>query len=105
MAIDFEHGLRTPAPWRDALIAASTGYLAAKLPRTGAHRLYFDHGSVGLNQFYAPYQRAVDRVAARRGYVQGRDIITRTFPGADHNERAWNARADVPLILLLGRGR
>jgi hypothetical protein len=77
-------------------------YLPGKLPAPGAHRLYFDHGTATLDSLYAPHQRQVDAVMRRAGYTEGRDWVTRVFPGAEHNERAWRARVDEPLVFLLG---
>ena len=68
-------------------------------PRT--HRLYFDHGSETLDAIYAKYQHRVDAVVARRGYVQGKNWLTRNFPGQKHNEISWASRVDIPLQFLL----
>jgi hypothetical protein len=38
----------------------------------------------------------------RGGYREGRNWVTRKFPGAEHSERAWRQRVDVPLVFLLG---
>jgi hypothetical protein len=35
------------------------------------------------------------------GYQRGQDWVTHKFAGAEHSERAWRARADVPLRFLL----
>lgn len=101
--IDVDHGATVPGGWQAPLIAASTRYLRRNLPHAGAHRLYFDHGDRHLDQFYQPYQEAVDRVVTGKGYRNNRDVISRAFPGTSHNERAWNDRADLPLAFLLGR--
>jgi enterochelin esterase-like enzyme len=34
------------------------------------------------------------------GYREGRDFVAREIEGAEHNERAWAARLDEPLIFL-----
>lgn len=77
-------------------------YLAAHLPRPGRHRLYFDHGSLGVDAGYAPYQQRVDGLMRGAGYTPGRDWLTQTFPGTDHNEAAWRDRLHIPLRFLLG---
>ena len=41
---------------------------------------------------YAPYQERVDGALRRAGYRDGRSLLSRTYPGADHSERAWRAR-------------
>jgi hypothetical protein len=35
--------------------------------------------------------------------VDGKNYLSREFKGADHSERAWRARLDIPLTFLLGR--
>ena len=83
--------------------SAFAGYLRARLPRPGTHRLWFDHGDQTLDRFYAPFQQRVDRVVAAKGWVRGRDFESKFFAGAAHNEQAWRARLDQPLRFLLGR--
>ena len=76
-------------------------YLAPALPDPATHKLYFDHGTETLDAVYARYQKRVDAVVARRGYRQGRNWISRNFPGEKHNEISWASRIDVPLKFLL----
>jgi pimeloyl-ACP methyl ester carboxylesterase len=76
-------------------------YLAPALPDPKTHRLYFDHGSETLDAIYKRYQDRVDTVVAGRGYVQGRNWLTRNYPGQKHNEISWASRVDVPLQFLL----
>jgi predicted alpha/beta superfamily hydrolase len=52
------------APPMIALSAAVLGWFDANLPRAGAHRLYFDHGTLGLDRLYAPYQARMDAIGA-----------------------------------------
>jgi hypothetical protein len=85
------------------LPAALRGYVESRLPRAGAHRIYFDHGDQTLDALYPPLQAQVDPLLAARGYVQGKDWVTRDFPGTDHSEASWAARLDVPLRFLFGR--
>ncbi|MEM9387703.1 MAG: alpha/beta hydrolase-fold protein [Pseudomonadota bacterium] len=80
--------------------ARFASYLRDTLPSPGAHRLYFDHGDQGLDAHYPPHQRAVDEVMRTAGYDDAH-WITRSFPGEDHSENAWNRRLDTPLRYLL----
>jgi hypothetical protein len=89
------------APPMIALAAGVLGWFDANLPRAGVHRLYFDHGSLGLDRLYAPYQARVDAIGAAKGYVAGKDWVSKAAPGADHNEAAWNARLPQALGFLL----
>lgn len=86
----------------DAVATAFEAYLSRALPRPGRHLLYFDHGSETLDRHYAAYQARIDRLVARHGWTRGENWISRNFPGAAHNEDAWKARVDIPLLFLLG---
>ncbi|HEU0307203.1 MAG TPA: alpha/beta hydrolase-fold protein [Lysobacter sp.] len=78
-------------------------WLATHLPDPRTHRLYFDHGTATLDAQYAPFQQRVDALVRANGYVDGRNLETRVFDGAEHSERAWNQRVQVPLEFLLGK--
>ena len=85
----------------EAVSSAFERYLAPALPDPRTHKLYFDHGSETLDAIYARYQQRVDAVVARRGYKQGLNWMTRSFPGQKHNEISWASRVDIPLQFLL----
>lgn len=76
-------------------------YLQVQLPAAGQHRIYFDYGTATLDQYYEVHQLEVDKIIRGKGYVQGRDWVTKKFPGAEHNEQAWQARVDTILEFLL----
>jgi len=76
-------------------------YLTPALPSPATHRLYFDHGTETLDAVYKQYQDRVDAIVAKRGYVQGKNWLTRNYPGQKHNEISWASRVDVPLQFLL----
>jgi len=76
-------------------------YLAQHLPKSGANRLYFDFGTATLDAAYEPFQQRLDAALRARGYTAGRDWLTKKFPGAEHNEKSWAARVDLPLEFLL----
>ena len=85
----------------EVVSSAFERYLAPALPDPRTHKLYFDHGSETLDAIYARYQQRVDAVVARRGYKQGLNWMTRSFPGQKHNEISWASRVDIPLQFLL----
>ncbi|MDB5680605.1 MAG: alpha/beta hydrolase [Sphingomonas bacterium] len=62
-------------------------------------RLYFDYGTGTNDGAIEPFQARVDATAGNRG---GR-WVSRAFPGAEHSERAWAARVDIPLTFLLAK--
>ena len=78
-------------------------WLDAHLPAPRGHRFYYDFGTATIDASYEPYQRRMDAVMRAHGYVHGRNWITRKYEGAEHSERAWRQRVDVPLQFLLGR--
>jgi enterochelin esterase-like enzyme len=85
----------------EVVSSAFERYLAPALPDPKTHKLYFDHGSETLDAIYKRYQDRVDAVVARRGYKQGVNWLTRSFPGQKHNEISWASRVAVPLQFLL----
>lgn len=85
----------------EAVSATFERYLAPALPDPKTHRLYFDHGTETLDAVYKRYQDRVDSVVAKRGYVQGKNWLTRNYPGQKHNEISWASRLDVPMKFLL----
>jgi predicted alpha/beta superfamily hydrolase len=80
----------------------SIAYFGKALPPPGTHRFYFDFGTATLDAGYAPYQSRMDAAMRGLGYREGVDWTTRRFEGAEHSERAWRQRIDVPLRFLLG---
>jgi enterochelin esterase-like enzyme len=86
--------------FRTTLVETWTRVVRDGLPAGHDHRLYFDRGDETLDQFYAFFQDRID--ATIRGAGWGPDRFTSlVFPGAEHNERSWNQRLDVPLTFLL----
>lgn len=77
-------------------------YLQDNLPKPKNHKIYFDYGTETLDATYEPFQKRMDRVMLKKGYRKGKNWMTLKFFGADHSERAWRERLDIPLIFLLG---
>ena len=82
---------------------AAIDYFGKHLPDPATHRLYFDHGTATLDAAYAPYQQRMDQAMQQAGYRNGVNWVSREFPGADHSEKSWRKRVEVPLRFLLGR--
>jgi predicted alpha/beta superfamily hydrolase len=93
-------GVSTHWPIGDGLMI---DYLEPRLPGLRGHRFYFDFGTATLDSNYEPYQRRVDALMRRAGFVEGVEWMTRKYEGDEHSERAWRRRVDVPLKFLLGR--
>lgn len=85
-----------------ALPLAAYNYLDHKLPAPQGHKLYQDHGGVGLDAMYAPYQTFVDQIVRDKGYTDAH-YLSKVYPADDHNEKAWAARLEAPLVFLLGK--
>jgi predicted alpha/beta superfamily hydrolase len=80
---------------------AALPYLQTHLPDPATHKFYFDYGTATLDSLYEPYQLRVDAIMAAGGYTSGRNWMTRKFDGAEHSERSWRERVDVPLTFFL----
>jgi predicted alpha/beta superfamily hydrolase len=76
-------------------------WLGDHLPPPATHRLWFDHGTATLDSLYAPYQSRMDARLRAAGYAEGRQVMSRVYPGAEHSERSWAARLREPLQFLL----
>jgi enterochelin esterase-like enzyme len=85
--------------WPIADGAAAT-YLLKHLPDRKNHKFYVDHGTATLDAAYAPYQEQMDGGMKAAGYEPDKNWISRVYPGADHSERSWSVRLDVPLQFL-----
>ncbi|QZD92198.1 esterase family protein [Qipengyuania xiapuensis] len=72
-------------------------YLTAKLGAPDGRRVWMDHGTVGLDGYYAPWQEAVAADFRRLGWQEGEDFTARVYEGAEHDEIAWNRR--MPAVL------
>ena len=86
--------------WREAVVQAWSDVIRRGLPDPATHRLYMDRGDETLDQFYAFFQSRIDRVIRDAGWGPDR-FKTLVFPTAEHNEKSWNSRLDVPLTFLL----
>ena len=79
---------------------AFLNYLTTHLPDPKNHKIYFDYGTATLDSFYKPFQLRADAIMKAKGY-SSKNWITREFVGADHSERAWSQRLDIPFYFLL----
>lgn len=68
-----------------------------------AHRVYFDHGTVGGEASIPHYQAKVTALLRSRGFVPEHDFTINVARGADHSLTAWRARLGAPLEFLFGK--
>lgn len=91
----------TPQKLQNATLPlAAFNYLSQHLPKPGTHRIYFDHGTEGLDAVYGVHQAFVDAIVKDLGY-DAVDWQSRVFEGAGHSETDWASRVDIPLEFLL----
>jgi hypothetical protein len=76
-------------------------YLKANLPSPNYHKIYFDHGTEGLDAGYEYGQSRAD-AAMESALYSDQNWMTHVANGAAHDEVSWNARLHIPLIFLLG---
>ena len=93
------HWVGTFTPENNPVPDAFLNYLNHSLPNPQTHRIYFDCGDQTLDAWYPEIQKRVDRIMTAKGYTD-KNWLTRYFPGADHSEKSWNARLDIPLRFL-----
>ena len=75
-------------------------YLKSNLPSPKNHKIYFDYGTLTLDTLYEPYQKRVDVLMKQKGFTS-KNWITKRFEGADHSEKTWGNRLNIPLQFLL----
>lgn len=80
--------------------SAIINYLDKNLPAPAGHKIYFDHGTAGLDSMYSDAQLRIDSLMAAKGYA-GADYKSLVFPGGDHNENSWKARFRFPALFVL----
>jgi len=80
---------------------AFVNYFKDHLPDAHSHKLYFDHGTIGLDASYSNSQKQIDRVLQDAGW-SSYEWNTRVFEGDDHSENSWKKRLAIPLTFLLG---
>jgi len=66
-------------------------YLYRQLGAPKGRKLWMDHGTATLDQYYAPYQQVIDAEVRRLGWTD-RNYRSQVYPGAEHEENAWARR-------------
>lgn len=74
--------------------------LPTTIPSPGAHKFYFDHGTLTLDAAYEPYQLKVDRVFNTNGFTNA-NYKSLKFNNHEHSEKYWSRRVTQPLVFLL----
>lgn len=66
-------------------------------------RMYFDYGSVGLDECFEPYHRDLGALFREKGWVDGREFEIRRVFGGRHDELSWRERLGDAVKFLAGR--
>lgn len=75
-------------------------YVWEHLPDPRTHKLYFDYGTVTLDQYYEVHQRMIDDMLRKKGYFENKNWLTVKAEKAPHTEKAWQERFDKVLAFL-----
>lgn len=82
---------------------AMMNFVETHLPDPATHRIYFDHGTSTIDQWYGPWETRALLIAQNLGYKYGQNLDSYIDYGAPHEESAWAARTPRPLKFLFGR--
>ncbi len=84
---------------------AMLAYMTDRLPSPETHKLYFDHGTTGLDSAYPEWNNKALKVAESKGYSrENGTLLSYIAEGADHNERYWAQRVNIPFQFMLEEG-
>lgn len=75
-------------------------YLQQHLPNANSHKIYFDYGTATLDAMYATLQKQVDAIMKSKSYTS-KSWVTKAFEGADHSEKSWQKRLNIPMEFLM----
>lgn len=87
-----------------AATGAAIGYLEQSRIDPSSQRLWFDRGTETLDAYYAPYAQAMEMWFASAHPGVDDNVTFAVYEGTEHNERAWAARLEDPMVFLLGQG-
>lgn len=84
---------------------ATLAYMADRLPSPDSHKLYFDHGTTGLDSAYPVWNEKALQTAKSKGYgIESGSLLSYVADGADHNEWFWSQRVNIPMQFMLDEG-
>lgn len=76
-------------------------YLKGNLPSPENHRIYLDHGVLGLDAFYPQWNQQAIEIARNAGYENDFSLMSYIDQEGNHNEFSWKNRLDIPLTFIL----
>jgi len=81
--------------------AAFKHYISNNIPPPETHKIYFDHGTLGLDYMYKVHQLNINDVMKDAGYIDGENLVSEVHEGHDHTELYWSKRLDGIFKYLL----
>jgi len=66
----------------------------------GSTRLYFDYGTVGLDECYEPYHRDLGAIFRSKGWEDDREFRIASITGGTHDPTSWRHRLGPALQWL-----
>ncbi|MFZ4776037.1 MAG: alpha/beta hydrolase-fold protein [Terrimicrobiaceae bacterium] len=68
-------------------------------------RMYFDYGTEGLDECYAPYHADLGSLLREKGWQDGGQFVIRKIEGGKHDELSWRSRFGDALRFIAGSFR
>ncbi|MDX2079276.1 MAG: hypothetical protein SFU53_00685 [Terrimicrobiaceae bacterium] len=65
--------------------------------------MYFDYGSVGLDECFEPYHRDLGSLLREKGWCDGLEFKIRRAVDGRHDELSWRGRIGDALRFLAAR--
>ena len=85
----------------DAANLCYVDYLRENL-KPNSCKVYMDRGDQTLDAQYPKYQDRLDQMFREAGWDEAH-YLSKVYPGHAHEEKAWAARLEVPVLFLLGK--
>jgi len=63
-------------------------------------RMYFDYGTLGVDECYEPYHRELGGILRKKGWKNGREFVIQKIQGGSHDELSWRERFGQALRFL-----
>lgn len=86
----------------DAATEAVITYLSSSALNKDRHTLWFDHGTLGLDAYYARHAGPIEAWFREAGWNDAQAGF-QVYDETDHSEASWQERTDEVLIFLLGK--
>jgi enterochelin esterase-like enzyme len=66
-------------------------------------KMYFDYGTLGLDECYEPYHRDLGSLLREKGWKDGQQFQISRIPGGTHDEVSWRSRLGEGLRFVAGK--